>query len=147
MPCAATSTCIAPAASCFLSKCTRSGVWPLSVTFFDFTSSVCFCSVNIIFPGGVGGNGGDSEPVSSAGGGSFSFFLLLPLPLPPLFCSCFSSSCLLLNSRPPSSSESALSVSDWHANLANSPAKFLLGGDVADEGPCRYLAAFRSHHP
>ena len=64
-----------PAAPCFLSKCTSSGVPPLSVTFFDLTSSVCFCSVNIIFPGGVAGSGGESEPVSSAGGGSLPFFL------------------------------------------------------------------------
>ena len=70
-------------APCFLSKWTRSGVWPLSVTFFDLTSSVCFCSVNIIFPGfTIGGESGE-EPVSSSaaavgGGGGFLPFFFEP---------------------------------------------------------------------
>ena len=70
-------------APCFLSKWTRSGVCPLSVTFFDLTSSVCFCSVNIIFPGFTTG-GESGEPASSSaaaavvGGGGFLPFFLDP---------------------------------------------------------------------
>ena len=68
------------AAPCFLSKWTRSGVCPLSVTFFDLTSSVCFCSVNIIFPGfTTGGESGETVSSSAAavveGGGFLPFFL------------------------------------------------------------------------
>ena len=70
------------AAPCFLSKWTRSGVCPLSVTFFDLTSSVCFCSVNIIFPGFTTG-GESGEPASSSaaavvGGAGFLPFFFEP---------------------------------------------------------------------